>query len=107
LATITPAFLSPMKAMNRPTPAATCRVKLGGNGADDHLANSGRGQYEEGDSREEDCSEGDVPIDMHAENNRIRKVRVQSHAWSKGNWVAGEQAHQQTANTGGQDRWRR
>jgi hypothetical protein len=72
-------------------------VKLVGNGGDEALADSGEGEREEYDPREEDGAECCRPWNAHPFDDGVGKVGVEAHAGGEGEWVVGECAHEDAA----------
>jgi len=94
LATITPPFLRPMKAMKRPMPQVIAIFSACGIACDDLLADAGDGEEKEDDAAVEDDAEGGLPGDLRAETDPEGEERVNSHAGRQRDRIIGKQRHQ-------------
>jgi hypothetical protein len=52
-----------------------------GDGADETLADSSKGEEEEDDAGEKDGAEGGLPRDAHAFDDGVGEVGVEAHTW--------------------------
>ena len=76
---------------------ADCGVELVGDGGNETLADAGEGEREEDDSGEEHGSEGGLPGDVHAFDDGVGEVGVETHAGCEGEWVVGGRSHEYAA----------
>ena len=95
-----PAFLRPMNARNIPMPAVMESLKMLRYGAHDRLPYADERQDDEERTGDRDRAERRLPRDLLTEDDREREVRVEAHAGSLGERIAGDDAHQQASDCG-------
>ena len=97
LATMMPAFLSPMKAMKKPIPAEVLR-----DAAHDLLADVEDGEEDEDDPLDEDRRQCGLPAVAHAHDEGEGKEGVDPHAGGLGEGQLGEEGDEQRPDGGRQ-----
>ena len=70
------------------------RIKLVGNGAENHLADADRGDGQENDAGKKHRAEGRLPRHVHLDADGVSEIGVQAHAGGERDGVAGDDAHQ-------------
>jgi len=101
LATMIFALRIPMKAMNRPMPAAVAVLETIGDTVDDLLADVGECEDEEEETGQKDDTKSSLPGNAAAKDDGISEVSVEGHAGSEGDWIVGPQAHDERGDRGG------
>ena len=82
-------------------------IQLERNGREDQLPHAQQGEQKERDAREKHCPESRLPWNPHLQHYRVSEIRVQPHSRSQRDGIAGEPAHQETADRRRKARGRR
>ncbi len=77
-------------------------VKLVRDGAENHLPDAGGGERKKDDAGEKDCAQGCLPGDVHLEADGVSEVGVEAHAGGERDGIAGDDAHEDGAECGGE-----